>query len=190
MSICHSLNNRMCSPKASRNTVVLILPPLAVFEGNGRPVSFSVAYCMYKGPVDPRRLNPAALDAHPADVMIFTSLASSHQALLRSPRLNELSSPVAAGRVRMMQQLVFIQTIIYSDKEQNRSQSNFVLYPLKNKCIICAHPPELDCYHNNVRLRHFHDCDSVKQRVEGQAEALPENSPVYPSKYVHRLMKE
>lgn len=99
MSICHPLNNTMCSPKASRNTTVLILPPLAVFEGNGRPESFSVAYCMYKGPVDPRRLNPAALDAHPADVMIFTSLASSHQAQLRSPRLNELSSPAAAGRV-------------------------------------------------------------------------------------------
>lgn len=179
MSICHPPNNTMCSPKASRNTTVLILPPLAVFEGSGRPVSFSVAYYLYKGPVDPRRLNPAALDAHPADVMICASLASSHQAVLRSLRLNELSSPVAGEGVRMMKQLLsFVQTIVSSviKTKQNKSQSNLVLYPLKNKCIICAHPLELECYHNNVRLRHFHDCDSVKQRAESQAEAPPENS--------------
>lgn len=162
MSICHALNNRMCSPKASRKTIVLILPPPAVLEGNGRPVSFSGACCMCRGPVDPRRLNPA----HPADVMIFTSLASFHQAQLRSPRLNELSSPAAAGRLRGMQPLVVVQTIISSDKEQNISQYKFVFYPLKKKCIICAHPPELDCYHNNVRLRHFHDCGSAEQRAE------------------------
>lgn len=105
MSICPSLNNTLCSPKASRNTTVLILPPLPVFDGNRLPVVFSEVSCMYKGPVNPRMLNPAALDAHPADVMIFTSLASSHQAVLRSPRLNELSSPVAGGR-GMVQQLL------------------------------------------------------------------------------------
>ena len=50
-----------------------------------------------KAPVDPRRLNPAASDAHPADVVVFTSLASSHQAVLGSPRLNELRSALGCS---------------------------------------------------------------------------------------------
>lgn len=40
------------------------------------------------------KLNPAASDVHPADVVVFTSLASSHQAVLHSPRLNELRCSV------------------------------------------------------------------------------------------------
>lgn len=39
-----------------------------------------------KGPVSPRRLD----QAHPADVVISTPLASSHRAVLVSPQLNEL----------------------------------------------------------------------------------------------------
>lgn len=42
--------------------------------------------------------------------------------------------------------------------------------------MICAHPPEMDRYHNNVRLRHFHGCDSAKQRAAREAGALTETS--------------
>lgn len=68
---------------------------------------------MCEGPVDPLRLNPAASDAHPADDVIFTALASSHPAVLHSSRLNELTLPVAGGSVRAVQQrfLLILQMI-------------------------------------------------------------------------------
>lgn len=60
------------------------------FEANSRPMGI----LRTKGPNDLQGLNPAVSGAHPADVWIFflTSLPSSHRAVLRSPRLNELTS--------------------------------------------------------------------------------------------------
>ncbi len=113
-----------------------------ILKATAAPWAF--LYCMHKGPVDPRRLNPAASDAHPADVVVFTSLASSHQAVLRSPRLNELRF-LGGWRLESVRCssffLIFFFIIIndsffkYKKKrkqqQQNKSQSNRVLYPLK-----------------------------------------------------------
>lgn len=53
--------------------------PRNLFSGKSALVG-SEALCVHKGPVNP----PAATDAHPADVVGFASLASSHQAVLGS----------------------------------------------------------------------------------------------------------
>ena len=69
-----------------------------------------------KAPVDPRRLHPAASVAHPADVVAFTSLASSHQAVLGSPRLNELRSALGCSdeSARCSSPLFFLWSPIHS----------------------------------------------------------------------------
>lgn len=67
MSICHLLHGRMCSPKASRNTSVLVLPPRAVYSrATGRPAGFSGLDAQKDPSI---HVNPAAWDAHPTDVV-------------------------------------------------------------------------------------------------------------------------
>lgn len=100
----------------------------SILKATAAPLAF--LFCVCKGLTDPRRLNPAASDAHPADVVYFTSLASPHEAVLRSPRLNELRSLVG-WRMGPYVAAAFSQTIHSSDYKNNKSQSNLALRPHK-----------------------------------------------------------
>lgn len=77
MSVNDPLNTRLCSPKASGSTTVRISPSFPTAFKNikrkkeKRKIGGLFPLCVHAGLVDPRRLIPAATDAHPADVEGF-----------------------------------------------------------------------------------------------------------------------
>ena len=165
MSICHPLNSRLRSPAGLQEYYC------PCFTSSSRIRSPGGGVCRAtKAPVDPRRLNPAASDAHPADVVgFFTSLASPHPAALcssaewtHSPggcRAESVccSSFSTSPLLSPAQSCCSKRVIVLNQKKQNKSQSNAAL---QNRRTVSAHPLGLDCYHNNVRLQHFHGSDS------------------------------
>jgi len=85
--------------------------------------------CVKSPVVSLRESHRGSTCSHPADVGLFTSLASSHQAVLRSPRLNELRSPVVGG-VRVVQQRCFQgRFILWIENEIKRNPSSPVIRP-------------------------------------------------------------
>lgn len=112
----------------------------------------------------------------------LTPLPSSHRAVFCSPRLNGRSSiddweedPVdttaAAAAACPLQ--------IQIDRVGSRITPNLVLHPLKISASSVYVHCRMDYYHNNVRQRHFHGCDSVNQRPGCKAIAVVVSNHVW-----------
>lgn len=153
--ICHplvSMEGRVLQrPKRTQLSFFYLLSQC--FEGNG--LGFSIS--LHKGPIDRRRLNPAASDAHPADVV---NLRRWHRLIepccARLAWMNSVSplgwrvSPYDAVAFCHKRLILWIKKIV---------DQSLISPSIPSKCAHQLRSLGLDCYHNNVRHCHFYDCD-------------------------------
>lgn len=110
-SICHPLNRRLCSPKAYKNSTVLVLPPLAVLFWRQQPphgLFCTKAQTIHGG------FNPAASDCTPCRCCDFyvAGIVSPSCAPLASAEWTPVPR-LAGGRVRTVQQLFHKRFILW-----------------------------------------------------------------------------